>query len=490
MSAIMHSINDCYLTLDQGGHSSRALVFDQIGNLLVSAQTPVATSTFDHNRVEQNPLELLESLRQSAENALSQLNPEQRRKIQSAGLATQRSSLVCWRRSNGEALSPVISWQDRRADNWIQGFQPQHEAIHKTTGLYVSAHYGVSKMRWCLDNLKEVKQALAEKDLVIGPLASYLVRNLVADGSDVADPANASRTLLWNLSRNEWDDDLLKLFDIPREILPECVPSFYNFGRLNVGDQEIPLRVVTGDQSAAIFAFGTLQPDTAYINVGTGAFLSRPSGHSPIYGRRLLSSIVMHDGHEGTYVLEGTVNGAASALDWLESESGQNIPVEDLPGLLDDSTEPLLFLNGISGLAAPFWDADFESRFIGDGTLAQKVGAVIESICFLLLANLEEMKKLSSPPLQIQITGGLSKLDGLCQRLADVARLAVYRPADHEATARGTAYLLAGCPQHWPEEAPGQWFKPHTNSAIEQRYVLWGEQMRKQLRKPTQGEQR
>lgn len=487
MSATMHSVNDCYLALDQGGHSSRALVFDHTGKLLVAAQTPVATSVIGQKRVEQDPRELLDSLRHSAEEALNRLQPEQRRNIVSAGLATQRSSLVCWRRSDGEALSPVISWQDRRADQWIQRFHPQHEAIHKITGLYTSAHYGVSKMRWCLDHLDDVKQASAQKDLVIGPLASYLARNLVVDGKDVADPANASRTLLWNLSRNQWDDELLNLFDIPAGILPECVPSFYDFGGIRIGNREIPLGVVTGDQSAAIFAFGTLQPDTAYVNVGTGAFLSRASGHNPIYGRRLLSSIVLHDGREGTYVLEGTVNGAASALDWLESESGKDIPVEDLPALLDDNDEPLLFLNGVSGLAAPFWDADFESRFIGEGSLAQKLGAVIESVCFLLLANLEEMKKLSSPPLQIQMTGGLSELDGLCQRLADVARLPVYRPADHEATARGTAYLLAGCPQHWPEEAPGRWFKPRTNSGIEHRYREWGEHMRQQLRAPQTG---
>ena len=482
MSGNMHSENDCYLTLDQGGHSSRALVFDFVGNLLVSAQVPVATSTIGQNRVEQNPQELLDSLRRSAENALRQLLPEQRPKILSAGLATQRSSLVCWRRSNGEALSPVISWQDRRADKWIQGFQSQHEAIHKTTGLYLSAHYGASKIRWCLDHLDEVKQALMEKDLVIGPLASYLVRNLVTDGKDLADPANASRTLLWNLSRNEWDDDLLALFDIPGEILPRCVSSFYDFGRMEIGDREIPLRVVSGDQSAAIFAFGELQPDTAYINIGTGAFLSRSSGHHPIFGRRLLSSIVMHDGHEGTYVLEGTVNGAASAMDWLESESGQSIPVEHLPELLDDNDEPLLFLNGVSGLAAPFWDADFESRFIGEGSLAQKVGAVIESICFLLLSSLEEMKKLSSPPLQIQVTGGLAALDALCQKLADVCHLPVYRPVDREATARGVAYLLAGRPGHWPEEGIGQWFKQKPNTAIEERYQAWGQLMREQLR--------
>ncbi len=483
MSEIKHNPEDCYLALDQGGHSSRALVFDRQGNLVASAQYPVDTQFVESNRVEQDPVELLQSMVQAATEVIDRLDESHRQRIQSAGLATQRSSLVCWRRSTGEPLSPVISWQDRRADKWLQKFQQHHEAIHKTTGLYLSAHYGVSKMRWCLDHIDEVAQAYSDNDLVIGPLASYLIRQLTVNGKDLADPANASRTLLWNLSRNDWDEALLKLFDIPPSILPRCVTSYYDFGDLSLGDQKIPLQLVTGDQSAAIFAFGELQPDTAYINVGTGAFLSRVSGHNPIYGRRLLSSIVTHTGTEGTYVLEGTVNGAASALDWTEQKLGTKLTPENIARMLSQCDEPILFLNGVSGLAAPFWDADFESCFVGDGSVEQKVTAVIESICFLLLANLEEMKKLSSPPLQIQITGGVAGYDGLCQRLADVTHLPVYRPIDREATARGTAYLLAHCPEHWPEEDVGTWFKPQANAGIESRYQKWSQLMLDQLRR-------
>jgi glycerol kinase len=478
----MRSGNNCYLALDQGGHSSRALVFDEAGKLLASAQVAVTTNNIGKNRVEQDPEELVSSLLASAKEAVVQLDEGQRQALVSAGLATQRSSLVCWRRSNAEALSPVISWQDRRADAWLRQFEAQHEAIHKTTGLYLSAHYGVSKMRWCLDNLDKVQQAQAEEDLVIGPLSSFLARRLTGESQNVVDPVNASRTLLWNLSRNNWDPDLLQLFTIPESLLPRCVPSFYEFGSIETQAGPVPLKLVTGDQSAAIFAYGELQPDTAYINVGTGAFVSRVSGHTPILNRRLLSSIVLQDDHEATYVTEGTVNGAASALDWLERQAGEKISREKLPAILANCEDPLLFLNGVSGLAAPFWDAEFESRFVGDGTFGQKLAAVIESICFLLLESVDEMKHLASPPLQIQITGGLAALNELCQKLANVSGLPVYRPVDREATARGTAYLLAGSPSHWPEEDMGQWFKPESGQAILDRYREWGECMRQQLR--------
>lgn len=482
MSGRPHTIADCYLALDQGGHSSRALVFDQLGQLVASAQCPVDTRFIEPDHVEQDPQALLESLRRAATEVVKMLDASMRKRLVSVGLATQRSSIVCWNRKTGKPLSPVISWQDRRADNWLKQFQPQQEAVHKITGLYLSAHYGASKIRWCMENNDAVKQALAKDELIIGPLAAYLVRNLLLEGEDCVDPANASRMLLWNLSRREWDPDLLELFGIPQNILPRCVHSRHRFGTFEIDGQRLPIELVTGDQSAAIFAFGELQPDTAYINVGTGAFLSRSSGHTPILGRRLLSSIVLQEDGDCTYVLEGTVNGAASALDWLEHELQIEHVVEQLPQWLQQVESPPLFLNGVSGLGAPFWVADFKSRFVGEGDAAAKAVAVIESICFLLMINLQEMKKLSSPPLQIQITGGLSALDAMCQKLADLSRLPVYRPTDHEATARGVAYLLAGCPAHWPEEGSGDWFEPGSNPKLATRYEQWLEALLADIR--------
>jgi len=482
MSNRPHTVTDCYLTLDQGGHSSRALVFDHLGQLIASAQCPVDTRFITPDRAEQDSQELLDSLRTAAADVLQQLDDATRRRLVSAGLATQRSSIVCWNRKTGKALSPVISWQDRRANKWLKQFAPQREAVHKITGLYLSAHYGASKIRWCLENIDAVKQALAKEELVIGPLAAFLVRNLLVDGEDCVDPANASRMLLWNLSRREWDQHLLELFGIPQTILPRSVHSRHAFGTFDIGGKRLPMELVTGDQSAAIFAMGELQPDTAYINVGTGAFLSRSSGHTPIYGRRLLSSIVLQEDGDSTYVLEGTVNGAASALDWLEHELQIENVVPQLPDWLKQVENPPLFLNGVSGLGAPFWVADFKSRFVGEGDVSAKAVAVIESICFLLMINLQEMKKLSSPPLQIQITGGLSALEGMCQKMADLSRLPVYRPTDHEATARGVAYLLAGCPAHWPEEGSGDWFKPKSNPQLSSRYEQWLEALLADIR--------
>ena len=218
------------------------------------------------------------------------------------------------------------------------------------------------------------------------------------------------------------------------------------------------------------------------MNTGTGAFVSRPSGHAMIYARRLLTSLIYSNQHDSRYVLEGTVNGAGAALDWLQ----EHMPVaelwEKLPHWLERISNPPLFLNGISGLASPYWIANFQTELPADASSEENYVAVIESIAFLLNANVQEMMKFASRPEQIQITGGLAHLDGLCQRLADLTRLPIYRPTEVEATARGLAYLIADMPDRWPENKHGDWFKPAENTLLDTRFLLWEQAMLQRMR--------
>jgi len=469
-----------YLCIDQGGHASRALIFDHQGGLLAKGLEEVREYRPQPGWVEQNPEELVASIRSAVGQALR--HADKATAIECAGLATQRSSIVCWDKQTGAALSPVISWQDRRAHTWLSRFSAQTEAIHQTTGLVLSPHYGASKLRWCLDHLPSVKAAEEQNRLVFGPLASFLLFRLLAESPLVADPANASRTLLWNLRSLTWDPELLALFGIPPSTLPDCVPSRFSFGTLSIEEKNIPLVLATGDQSAALFAFGRPQSTSAYVNMGTGAFVQRAMGHHPGYHPRLLTGVVLQEAAELTYVLEGTVNGAGSALAWIQQELGLPNIEQALQKWLERKVEPPLFLNGISGLGAPFWVPDFPSRFVevhpsdspsGRGEPWHKVIAVAESIVFLIQANLEEMRHLPMPLERLCLSGGLSWYDGLCQRLADVSGVPVYRPVEYEATARGLAYLLAGRPSAWPETEPGAWFKPRTNPVLLARYRRW-----------------
>jgi glycerol kinase len=470
-----------FLSIDQGGHASRAMVFNLEGEILARSEHPIETLRPKRYFVEHDAEHVLQSIRDSVTDVVQQLG-QQARFIEAAGLATQRSNVVCWDKQTGKALSPIISWQDTRAHAWLKQLDLDRLDIHKSTGLFPSAHYGASKLRWCLDNLGEVKQAQAEGRLYCGPMSSYLVYHLVQEQNCYADPVNASRTLLWHLHRKDWDQFLLEKFGISAESLPKCVSTSHHYGTLDVADCRIPLTVVTGDQSSALYAYGDLQYDTAYVNLGTGAFVSRPSGYAMLYARRLLTSVIYSDGKDSRYVLEGTVNGAGAAIEWLQQQS----PVEGLwsklPQWLERVSDPPLFLNGVAGLASPYWIADFETELQENKSVEEKYVAVIESIAFLLNANVQEMLKFASPPQQLQISGGLAHLDGLCQRLADLSRLPVYRPKQVEATARGLTYLVAKMPMHWPENDHGNWFKPNDNSVLDNRFLLWEQAMLQRMR--------
>lgn len=464
------------LSLDQGGHASRALVFDQHGRLRASAECAIRTRTQGRLRVEHVPRALLGSLRKAAEAALARL--PKRAVIRAAALATQRSSIACWDRRDGSPLSPVISWQDRRAARRIASLAPHAREIRSLTGLVLSPHYGASKLAWCLEHLAAVRRARREGCLAAGPLASFIAANLLVERPRVADPVNAGRTQLLDVRSGTWSPRLCGVFGVPADVLPDCVPNAYGFGHLEAGGRRIPLTVVTGDQPAALFALGTPRPDTAYVNIGTGAFVQRLSD-ADVPG--LLRSLIWHSGAEAHYALEGTVNGAGAALQWYAARA--HLPLLKalrlLPDWLAAVREPPLFLNGVGGLAAPFWRPLFRPRFIGRGDTPGRMVAILESVVFLLMENLELMGGGDASLRRIVVTGGHAQTDGLCQRLADLSGLPVVRPELHEATALGIARLTGGISTMAPQ--PEASFTPVDNAALRRRYARWRDALRAAL---------
>lgn len=465
--------SDFYLAIDQGGHASRAIVFDQQANIISQAEHVIQTFTPQPDWVEHDADEMVKATRRAINDAVNQLG-QGKKLLKSAGLATQRSSIACWNKNTGKPLSAILSWQDRRQTKWLEQFQHHNTLIHKKTGLFLSPHYGASKMRWCLDNLDEVKQAYQSKQLMIGPMASFLAYQLLTEQPLLADPANASRTLLWNIKQQNWDEELLQLFGIPKMILPSSVTSRGQFGHLDIEGLKLPLEVITGDQSAALFAWGTPDPDTAYINIGTGAFIQRPLT-SINFTERLLTGIAYQNDEYACHTLEGTVNGAARALQWYaEREHIKDLESRVEQALASKDT-PALFINSVSGLGSPDWIADLEPQFIGNEETNAQLLAIIESIAFLLQRNLEVMLETTAKPEQIIISGGLSNLDGLCQRIADLTNCSVKRPVEHEATAKGLAYLIAVKPDNWPGCNQFNTFTPNTNLELKQRFEEWSQ---------------
>ena len=436
------------LALDQGGSASRALVFDSEGRELASSRVEVADRRPQPGWVEQDPDTVVASLRQAAEATVAQLDPAQRARLRACGLSCQRSSLVCWDRDSGIALSPILSWQDTRAADWLAAQALDPDAIHGATGLYPNAHFGLSKIRWCLDHLDAVQQAASDGRLIIGPLAAFLAYRLLEERPCKVDPANASRTLLFDLARGDWNHELLARFGIERRWLPEITRSDAEYGDLLLSSQRLPLRLLSGDQSTAAFAHGEPRPEAAYLNVGTGAFVYRLAARPPAQSRLLHS--VVHWSEAPQYVVEGTVNGAGAALAWFAEQHG----IADVAASLeqrwpDEVQTNVLFLNGIGGLGSPDWRADFASRYLGEATVEQQLVAVAESIAFLIQRNLALLQELGEPCTYVLVSGGVSRSDRFCQTLSDLCGLPLRRPEQCEASARGTAFLLAGRPVAW-----------------------------------------
>ncbi len=456
------------LVIDQGTHATRAILFDEMGRERFVARRPVALRRLSPERVEQDGAEIAASMRETVSEALASEVARQG-EIVAAGLATQRSTIALWDMVSGRALGPLLSWQDRRAASLLKPLASHEPEVRRRTGLPLSPHYGASKLRWCLDHTEGVRELLAQGRLAYGPLAAFLLFHLLEGAPRLVDDANANRTQLWNLADRDWDPWLLALFDLPAAPLPACRPIRHDYGAL--AGTDIPLTVVNGDQNAAVYGLGRPEPGAAIVNLGTGAFVLLPTGRELVQHPSLLSGIACSDAEGADYTIEGTVNGAGAAIAWAGERLGIRHPARNLNAWLEAHPHPGLFLNSIGGLGSPWWKPGPEPLWLDEEASAgERMAAVAESILFLLQANLEAMQAAGLAIHRIQISGGLAQADALCQRLADLSGLVVYRPRQQEATARGTAWLASGMPERWPEPQPGDLFEPRAAPRLQDRY--------------------
>lgn len=468
---------ETWLALDQGGQGSRAILFGDDGRELTQARVPIATTRIGDERVEHDPEEMVTSLRESVSQALATRGDAPW--PTAAGLATQRSSIVCWRRGTAEALSPVISWQDRRAAAALAPLREHEARVRRLSGLPLSAHYGATKIRWCLDHLPAVQEAAVRGELIVGPLATFLASRLIGRAASV-DPANASRTQLWDAQRGDWSAELLTLFGVERDWLP--APGLTTLDA-PITESLVPgttLSVVTGDQSAVPFAWGPPREDTLYLNLGTGAFLQRTTGTRRPEPGPLLGSVLYGDAAHTLYSLEGTINGAASALEWLAAndslDSGSAWRRWEAAPRTARTAPDLLFLNGISGLGSPWWRSHFESRFIGVGDGDARFAAVVASIAYLVRENFDALRS-SGPMARVIVTGGLSQSDGLVQLIADLCEVPLLRPDYPEATSQGVLGLLTRTRAVAPLAGESRTFEPDSATHADAGFRCWRDAM-------------
>lgn len=466
-----------YLAIDQGTHASRACLFDDAG-LLVSEHTKnIQLKRISSTHIEQDANEIVDSVKHVVTKLLHEVDAQD--KIIACGLAIQRSSVVAWQ-SDGTAISPVLSWQDTRGAQQLEELKEAEREIQQLSGLPLSAHYGASKLHHLL-NRTGCDKTIAADTLRLSPLISYLLFHLLEEHPYIVDHSNAQRTQLFSIVDLNWSPRLAELFKVPLHTLPDCVPILNKtqaaHGKLT--GTEIPVTAVSGDQNAAIFGAGSLSTETALVNFGSGAFILSPLPHFRA-SKRQLSTIACSDNNSVQYVREGTINGAGSALAWLEKRHKVNNLWQQLPAWLNEtgSVPPPVFINSVGSLGSPWWNNSIEPKFIDTDNSsvdaeepASQAVAVIESIVFMVCINLEIMQS-EQILTRLRICGGLSQLDGLCQRLADLSALPVERVNLPESTARGIAWLAAGKPDGW-SSVEMKVYKPENNAALRKRYVTF-----------------
>ena len=463
----MHS--DLCLVLDQGSQSSRAMVFDRFGQCISMGRVKVHIQLTPPNRAEQIPDQVLISLKRAALEAISKLSSTDRRRLKSAALITQRSSLLCWDADDGKPLTPIISWQDRRGAHYIEELAPLAPMIHQLTGLYPNAHAPASKLQWCLEHNRFSTIGHRIKG---GPIAAWLIKRLLHEQPDLIDGVTAARTMLYSLQEKTWHPELLNLFNIPASMLPEIRPCQHHYGTLKLPGCELALKFVSGDQAAALFAFGPPDPKNLYINLGSGGFLNRVlSSRKQKIPERLLQHLILA-GNRPVYSAEATINGAANALDW-----GFNIcrpHSHHLDQWHPQYSELPLFMNMVGGVGSPDWCPLERSCWLEEEQEDPRARllSIMESIPFLIQRNLAAMPGIE-PPEQIIVGGGISRLNSLCQSLADLSGIPVARYQEQEITALGATWLTL--PQSHRSMEPETVFFPTRNPTLKQRYRRWSE---------------
>jgi glycerol kinase len=465
------------LSIDAGGQSVRAALYRINGERLGIWQCACGQNVSPHGSVEQDAGSIIDAAKACLSNVPSDYLPA------AAAIVSQGSSVVCWSHADGAPLSPVISWQDHRGEDFVKTLAADRADVQSRTGLPLTSHYGASKIRWCLRNLPEVEQAHQQGVLTAGPLISYLLFHLSNSRPRLVDSGSASRMQLWNIRDQQWDETLLQRFEVPSDVLPQGVANLHEYGPIDLGGRRVPLVAMNRDQQAAIFAGGRPRPNTAYVNLGTGAFIQclvpEPTGPPELLVNRVLSGDECRPSH---YSLEGTVHGAAGAVAWLEQQLGCQITPRHLRDALESEPahgKTVYFVNGVMGMGSPYWRATCNSRFSDGLSNGEKLLAWLESLVFMLIDNLRRMTSHVSIE-QMRVSGGLSNLRGLVQRLADLSGIECYCERDHEATLRGAAFLAAGQPDRWWTEDPNQ-YQPRDNAALAERYVRWQHAMHEAL---------
>jgi len=495
-------MNDPYiLAIDQGTTSSRALVVDALGAVRGAGQAEFAQLFPEPGWVEHDPGAIWNSTLAAIGEALASAGIAMR-KLTAIGITNQRETVVIWDRATAEPLANAIVWQDRRTAALCEGLrQGGHEgSITQATGLTLDPYFSATKLMWLLRQRPELRPRAERGELAAGTIDSWLLWKLTGGARHATDYTNASRTMLFNITRGRWDDRLCDLFEVPRALLPKAQPSASHFGATDetIFGASVPITGVAGDQQAALFGQACFQPGQAKNTYGTGCFLLANVGPKPMFpANGLLLSIGANAGMQGPeYVCEGSVFVAGALVQWLRDELRLIERAEDIEALAASVPDAggVSIVPAFTGLGAPHWDPYARGAILGltrGSGRAHIARAALEAIA---LSSAELVKtvnaSLPAPIAELRVDGGAARNDLLMQMQADFAGIPVVRPEQTETTALGAAYLAGIEAGVWsgPEEVAGLWragrvFQPNINSDERAaRLRLWGRSVQRTLR--------
>ena len=456
------------LAIDQGTTSNRAILFDDRGGMGAIAQAEFEQHFPQAGWVEHNAEDIWNGTVKVCRDVLKRARAEPR-DVVAIGITNQRETTVVWERDTGRPICPAIVWQDRRTAQACAALKAAgHEArVTEATGLLLDPYFSATKIAWILDHVDGARARAEAGELAFGTIDSFLLYRLTGGQVHATDASNASRTLLFNIHTQRWDDELLRLFDIPAALLPEVRDNCADFGKTadDVLGAPIAIAGMAGDQQAAMIGQACFKPGMIKSTYGTGCFMMLNTGNEPVRSTsRLLTTVGYRLGNEVTYALEGSIFVAGAAVQWLRDKLQLISHASETEALVKqcDSTNGVYLVPAFTGLGAPYWDADARGVLVGltrDSGRAEIVRATLESVAFQSRDLLEAMARDGVTPQKLRVDGGMVTNDWFVERLSETLSLTIQRPIINETTALGAAYLAGLQSNLYPslDDISSQW---------------------------------
>ena len=439
------------LAIDQGTTSTRSIIYNKNIEPISKKQIEIKQIFPHEGWVEHDPEEIWRSVKLTMKNVIkkSKINPKN---IVSIGITNQRETVILWNRITGKPIYNAIVWQDKRTSQYCEKIKTKNleKNINKTTGLTIDSYFSATKIKWIIENVKNAKRLIKKNDLLFGTIDTWILWKLTNGKSHYTDVTNASRTMIYDIEKKNWSNQLLRLFKIPKKILPKVKPNIYNFGETKILNHYVKINGIAGDQQAALIGQGCFNKGMSKSTYGTGCFFLMNIGKKPKYSKyKLLTSIAYEINNETFYCLEGSIFVAGSAIQWLRDGIKIIKSAQETSNLFKkaDLEQEIYIVPAFTGLGAPYWNQNVRGAIYGinrNTGVAEIVNATLKSIAYLTKDLINLMQKDSSTKInQIKVDGGMVNNQSFIKFLTDILNINIIKPKYSETTALGAAYLSA-----------------------------------------------